>query len=431
MSSQDGGEPEPDRQPSDQPVTDPAGAPNPPLEGPAAYSAEELLGPGSARPGRLPESVHALVGQDEPGRPPASMTVTGRRYGIPGMPLSPGHPFYLGFVGALGALLAIGAVGMLRDLSNVLTLIVVALFLALALDPGVSALTRRGLQRGWAVLVVVLAVVAVFAGLISAVLPPLITQATQLATSMPSLVNSLLQSRTLNRLNEQYGIITQLSQELQSRVTNGQTLMQLFGGILGAGQAVVSGVFAVFTVLVLTLYFLASLRTITEAGYRLVPASRRERVRLIGDEIIRRIGGYVAGQIAIATINAFCTFVLVSILGLPYALVLAIVVGSFGLIPLVGATLGALVVILVGLFESWQTGLILVVYYVVYQQVENYLISPRVMARTVAVPGTVAVVAALAGGTLLGLLGALVAIPIAAAVLLVVQEVVIPRQDSL
>ena len=206
--------------------------------------------------------------------------------------------------------------------------------------------------------------------------------------------------------------------------------MGLFGGVLGAGKAVVSGTFSAFTVLVLTLYFLASLRSITEACYRLVPASRRDRVRLLSDEIMRRVGGYVAGQIGVASINGVCTYILVTALGLPYGLVLAITVAGFGLIPLVGATIGALVVILVALFDSWQTGLGVTLYYLFYQQLENYVIAPRIMARTVSVPGAVAVIAALAGGALLGVLGALIAIPIAAGILLVIQEVVMPRQEA-
>lgn len=205
--------------------------------------------------------------------------------------------------------------------------------------------------------------------------------------------------------------------------------MQVFGGVLGAGRAVLSGLASTFTVLILTLYFLASLNSIAEAGYRLVPRTRRDRVRKLGDEIIKRIGGYVAGQVAVATINAVCSFVLMTILGIPYAAVLAFVVGLLGLIPLVGATIGALLVVVVGLFQSPQIALIVAIYYVVYQQVENYLIAPRIMARTVSVPGAVALIAAFGGGALLGVLGALIAIPIAAAILLIIQEVLIPRQE--
>jgi predicted PurR-regulated permease PerM len=258
----------------------------------------------------------------------------------------------------------------------------------------------------------------------------LVTQTTELAQSSPDLLDRLLHWKVLRDLDDQYHVISQAQDELQKRLTNGETVMGLFGGLLGASKAVVSGLFSAFTVLILTLYFLASMRSANDFAYRLVPASRRARVRLLGDEIQRRVGGYVAGQIAVASINGFCTYILVTALRLPYGLVLALTVGVFGLIPLVGATIGALVVVLVALFDSWQAGVIVAIYYVIYQQVENYVIAPRIMSRTVAVPGAVALIAALAGGALLGILGALVAIPIAAGILLVIQEVAIPRQEK-
>ena len=351
------------------------------------------------------------------------------RFGTPGRPISKGHPFYLGFVGGLGLLVAYGLSQVVLQLSQVITLLVIALFLALGLDPVVRFLQGRGMGRGAAVGVVFAGVIAVFVGFTAAVVPPVVSQATQLADQAPELVDSLLRSSLVRRLDEQYGIVSKLSTELQSRLSDGNLLANLFGGVLGAGKAVLSGFFSAFTVLVLTLYFLASLRTITETGYRLVPASRRERVRLLGDEIIRRFGGYVAGQITVATINGVCTFLLLTVLRLPYALVLSLTVGLFGLIPLVGATIGAVVVVLVALFHSWQLGLVVTVYYVVYQQVENYVIAPRVMSRSVSVPGAVAMVAALAGGTLLGVVGALIAIPVAAGILLVVDQVWMPRQE--
>jgi predicted PurR-regulated permease PerM len=135
------------------------------------------------------------------------------------------------------------------------------------------------------------------------------------------------------------------------------------------------------------------------------------------------------GQLTVATINGICSYVMMKLVGIPYAAVLAVSVGLLGLVPMVGATLGAVLVVVVALFVSGTAAIIVAVYYVVYQQVENYVISPRVMQRTVSVPGAVTVVAALAGGTLLGVLGALMAIPIAAGLLLLYQQVLLPRQE--
>jgi predicted PurR-regulated permease PerM len=305
----------------------------------------------------------------------------------------------------------------------------VAAFIAIALDPLVSLLQRRGLPRGAAVLIVFVSLLLIVAGFLAAVLPVLISQSTELAKQLPDQVDSLRKSQWLSQLDKDYGVVTNASEQLRQRLSNSTAIFSLFGGLLGAGKAVISGLFSVLTVLVLTLYFLASLHSIADAGYRLVPSSRRERVRLLGDEILRRIGGFVAGQVAVATINGILTFVLVTILDLPYGLVLAIVVAILGLIPLVGATIGAVIVVLVGLFQSVQIAIIIGVYYVIYQQVENYVIAPRIMSRTVSVPGGIAVIAALAGAALLGVLGALLAIPVAAAILLLVQEVLIPRQE--
>jgi predicted PurR-regulated permease PerM len=350
------------------------------------------------------------------------------RFGIPGLPVNRGHPFYVGFMGALGVLVAYWLLGLLGRLTTMITLIVVALFLALGLDPVVAALQRRGLSRPAAVVTVVIAVVGVFVGFAAAVAPTLVTQATEFSTQLPALLDSFQHSSLIQQLDQRYGLVSSVTEQIQQRLTSGDTVVQLFGGVFGAGRALISGAFSAFTVLVLTLYFLASMQSMTEAVYRLVPASRRERVQALGDEIIRRIGAYIAGQVAVATINGVATYIVLSILGINYRLVLAIAVGLFGLIPLVGASIGAGVVVLVALFQSWQLALIVAAYYLAYQQVENYLISPRIMSRTVSVPGSVAVVAALTGGTLLGVVGALVAIPVAAGVLLIVQEVVIPRQ---
>lgn len=353
------------------------------------------------------------------------------RFGVPGLPVSRNSPFYLGFFGTLGGLTAWFLSTQMAQLSALFVLVAVSLFLALSLDPLVQVLQRRGLPRRGAVAIVLLVVVATFVAFVSVVSQPLVQQGTELVQATPELLEGLRRSEFFRRLDQDYGIASRATDQLQQRLANGETVVQLFGGVFGAGKAVVSGVFSAFTVLVLTLYFLASLHSMADTAYRLVPASRRERVRLLGDEIIKRIGGYVAGQLGVASVNGLCTFLLVTALNLPYALVLSITVGVLGIIPMIGAMIGASVVVVVALFQSWQMAVGVAVYYVIYQQIENYLVMPKIMSRTVSVPGSVAVVAALAGGALLGMLGALIAIPCAAAGLLIVQEVVVPRQDRL
>lgn len=421
-------EPDPEK-PSDlgssHPIPEPAAVGSATAEHPAG---EPLTpepstgsGPGAGGTGPHEERGHTVAGERRRHGNP--------RFGRPGPPINRNGPFYFGFVTTIGVLMAYQVMKTVADLSQTITLVVIAAFLAVGLDPVVRFLQHRGLRRGPAVAIVFVGVIAIFTGFGAIVIPDMVDQATELIDSAPDQIDSLTRTPWINQMNDEYGVIDNLSRQLRDRASSGDTVMQVFGGVLGAGRAVLSGLASTFTVLILTLYFLASLNSIAEAGYQLVPRSRRARVRALGDEIIRRIGGYVAGQVAVATINGVCSFVMMSILGIPYAAVLAFLVGLVGLIPLVGATVGALVVVIVGLFQSVQVAIVVAVYYLVYQQVENYVIAPRIMARTVSVPGAVALIAAFGGGALLGVLGALIAIPIAAAILLIIQEVVIPRQE--
>ena len=223
-------------------------------------------------------------------------------------------------------------------------------------------------------------------------------------------------------------MVDKIQAEFNKRITDGSFVGQVFGGVLGVGAAVIGGIFQAFTVLVLTLFLLASLPRVKQGAYAIVPASRRPRVESLSEEIMRRTGSYAIGQVAVATINAVCSWIMMMIVGIPYAAVLAVAVGFLGLIPMVGATIGAAVVCLVAVFDEPKKAIIALIYYVVYQQLENYVVAPKIMQRTVSVPGAVTVVAALAGGTLLGVLGALLAIPVAAGLLLLYEEVLLPRQ---
>ena len=187
----------------------------------------------------------------------------------------------------------------------------------------------------------------------------------------------------------------------------------------------------VFVVLVLTLYFLASLPTIKKAGYPLAPATRRARVTELGDRILRSIGGYVSGAFVVALCAGLSTLVFLFIVGLGnYALALAMVVAMLDVIPMIGATIGAVIVCAIAFATDVNTGIVAVIFYIAYQQLENYVIYPRVMSHSVEIPGALTVIAALIGGTLLGVVGALLAIPTAASILLLVREVVVRRQDA-
>jgi predicted PurR-regulated permease PerM len=349
------------------------------------------------------------------------------RYGDVGLPLNRHSPFYIGFFGATGALLAWALWTSLGRAATAITLLLVSFVLALALAPLVDRLTAR-MPRGAAVTSVFLALVAVLVLIGLVVVPPVVTQGGQLAQQAPQYLQDLLDTRWVRELDQHYDVIDRAEQELMGRLTDQTFIEGVLGGILGAGRAVVSGVFQTLTVLVLTLYLLASLPRVKQAAFAMVPASRRPRVESLSEEIMRRVGSYAIGQVGIATLNAVASYVMMRIVGIPYAAVLAVTVGLLGLIPMIGATLGAAIVSVVAFFDEPRKALIAVIYYVIYQQVENYVIAPRVMQHTVSVPGTVTVVAALVGGALLGVLGALLAIPVAAGLLLLYDEVLVPRQ---
>ena len=351
-------------------------------------------------------------------------------FGKKGAPLNTQHPFYFGFLAASGALVAITLLRALQSASQVFVLIIISLFLAMGLNPTVDALQSRNLKRSSAVAVVVvvaLAIIALF-GLI--VIPPVATQANELIESAPQLLDSLRSNATLNQLNIDYGFIDSLEKKFEEWISDGKILTGAFGGVLGVGRTVLSGAFSTLTVLVLTLYFLTSLPAVTKIFYRLAPASRRARVSSIGDAIISRVGSFVGSQVLIASLAALFVFALALGLALPYAAALSMVILFVALSPLIGHFLGASIVILVALTQSPSKALLALILYTAYVQIENFIITPRIMKRSLAIPGLVTIVAALLGTSLLGLVGGILAVPIAAAILLIMDEVVFPKTDN-
>ena len=389
---------------------------------------------GDDRSGDDEQLTHSLLGdtlprQDaEPMAAEAEVRGARRPFGQAGRPLNRQSPFYVGFVGAIGVLAAYALWQAVSSLGTVLTLLTVAFFLTLSLNPVVELLVRRGLRRGGAVAAVFALAVGAFVLLGFVVVPPVTQQAGELAQSAPHYVNDVLSNPRVQDIDQHYHVVDKIQEELNKRLTDGDFMSQVAGGVLGAGRIVAEGIFSTLTVLVLTLYFLSSLPTLKQAAYAVVPASRRPRVISLSEEIMRRVGSYAIGQVVVAAVNAFCAWIMMSIVGIPYAAVLAVAVGFLGLVPMVGATLGAVLVAVVAFFDDPTKAVIALVYFIVYQQTENYLVAPRIMQRTVSVPGAVTIVAALIGGTLLGMLGALLAIPAAAGLLLLYDEVLVPRQ---
>jgi predicted PurR-regulated permease PerM len=347
------------------------------------------------------------------------------RFGRPGRPLNRRSPFMVGFVGGLGVLLAYASFLGLRNAASILVLIFIALFLAIGLNPAVTQVQRWGVPRAGAVAIIALTVVLLLAGGIVALIPPLVTQTSQLVANVPDFIESLQRNQTVNDLITRYDIVAKVQNALDAG-----TVGNALGGVVGGAKLVFGTIFNVLTVLVLTIYFMASFERIKGGAYSLVPASRRSRVRLLTDEILTKVGAYMVGALAIAVLAGLCTWVFALILGLAYPFALAVVVAVCDLIPQIGATLGAVIVSLVGFASSLTAGIACAVFFIVYQQVENYLIYPSVMRRSVKVSDVAAVVAALLGVALFGVVGALVAIPMVAAIQLLLREVVVPSQEA-
>ncbi len=347
--------------------------------------------------------------------------------GDPGEPFERRSPYFVGFTGGLGLLTAYFLFTALTGISSVLLLIVVSLFLACGLNPSVEFLERRGLSRPWAVTSVIVGAMLGLALFLVAIVPVITDQVASLSDNVPGWLDELRGNERIQELDQEYDII----QKIQDYVTDGDFLSTLFGGALGFGLKILSALFNAFIIIVLTLYFLASLDTTKKAIYRLAPASRRDRVTKLGDRVIHNIGGYVSGAFVVAMCAGITSLIFLFFAGLSeYAVALAFVVAVLDVIPMIGATIGAVIVTAIAFATDVKIGIACAIFYLIYQQVENYVIYPRVMRRSVDVPGAVTVIAALVGAALLGVVGALLAIPTAAALLLVMREVVVKRQDT-
>ncbi|WUI01017.1 AI-2E family transporter [Spirillospora sp. NBC_00431] len=397
--------------------------------------------PSTGAPVNLPAPVTKPAGEQvvpDPDAPDPAHDVEQRRreagvdhrfpFGRPGEPLGRAHPFVFGFTAALGVITAWMLVQAASNAKSVIVMIVVAMFLAVGLNPAVERLRKFGLPRGAAVAVVFLVVILFFAGFVASLVQPVSEQVTELRKNIPEYVEQLQDNETLANWDKRYGLLDRAEETVKGEDFQ-KSLTDIATGI---GKVAVSGVFQTITILILTLYFMSSLPQIKTFFYKLAPRSRRARVALLGDEILDRIGGYVAGQFTIAFIAGTTSYIFLTILGVKYALALALIIAVTDLIPLIGATIGAVVVCLVSFLTGNLTDLIVcAIFYLIYQQVENYVVYPRVMKRTVDVQPAVTIVAALIGGALLGVVGALLAIPTAAAISLLIREIVVPRQETM
>lgn len=335
-------------------------------------------------------------------------------------------PFQIGFFLALGAIAAYGLVTAVVSLKDVVVLVLLALFLSLGLNPLVDGLHNRGVPRAGAVLLVALTMLVVLVLGAWAVLPVGTEQVNKLLTNAPSYLQGLRDNPQIAEFDRQYGVINRAIEFLGS----GTWLSALFGGILGASRVVGYLVFSLIITVVLTIYFLASLPSIKNVIYQLAPASRRPRVRYLANEMFRRIGNYMSGMFVVVTLWGVGSFIVLNVVGLgQFSLALSIVVAVFAFIPIVGSSVGLILCTLVAGAQSLTTGVIVLAYFLVYQQLDAYLVQPRVFSQSMNVPAVLVILGATSGGFLLGIPGALLAIPTVASLLLLYREVLVPHLD--
>jgi len=326
----------------------------------------------------------------------------------------------------LGVLLAAAVAAAVYSIRGTLVLVGLALFIAVGLEPVVAFFTRHGVRRPVAVLVVVAVGAGIVAAFVYSAISPIEHEINQLTVQVP---------KWRTEIGSGKGTVGKIAQDLHlsyylSGKGTGSLTTDLASGAFGAGKKVVSAVSSFLVVTVLTIYFLAALPSIQRFFTHLVPESRRPRFGLLLDEVLAGVGGYLLGNLLTSLIAGIGTLIWAAAFGLPYALLLALMVALFDLIPVVGSTVAGVIVSLVALAVSLPVAIATAVFYIAYRFVEDYFLVPRVMRQAVNVSPVVTVLGVIIGAALLGIIGALVAIPIAAGIKLVVEQTVFPRLDK-
>ncbi len=348
---------------------------------------------------------------------------SGASLGALGRPFNHRTPFFVGMNAAFGVAVAYVIVKGIANITAVIVLIGLALFLAVGLNPIIEFLIARGLPRAAAVGAVAFGFSLIIAGLAVSAVAPVAHEIHVLVKNYPRYEANLAAGK---------GWAGKLAVKLHltGYFKSNAKLKLPVGGIFGAGKVLLSLSVATISVVALTIYFLVALPGVTRLWLSLIPRSRRERVGLLTDEVFSRVGGFMLGNLVTSLISGIGTYVWLISFGVRDALVLALAVALFDLIPLVGSTIAGILVSLVALTKGISVAIATSLFYIVYRYLEDYFLTPRVMGRTVKVSAGLTIVATLIGAALLGLIGALVAIPAAATLQLILEEVAIPRQDQ-
>lgn len=349
----------------------------------------------------------------------ASPTLSQRRG-----PLASGYIFTLGAIGAVATGLA------LYGLSSLLFSVFFAAFATVGLDPLVRWFERRKFSRAWALVTVILLIIAVLVTIVWVVLPVVVQQVQHLATAIPQEIAVMKEQGWFDPANSaSNGVLGNLANWIATVITNPSVWAALGSGLVGFGLSLVSGITSGFFIAILTIYFIASYDSTKAAAYKLVAASHRDQFVKYTERILKNFGRYLSGMVTLAFFNAVYSVILLVVTGVPGALLIGILAFFITLIPLIGTILTTIAMTILAFIHSPVSGLVVLIFMLIYMQVEAYVLTPKVMGKAVQIPGSVVLISALAGSTLFGLAGALVAIPISAGVILIIKEIVMPRKE--
>jgi len=327
--------------------------------------------------------------------------------------------FRWGVYVSLGVLAVLAAAAAVYTTRAVLRRVLIALFIAVSLDPAVRALTRRGVRRSLAVLVIFLVAGGLAAAFLVSVIPAMVHQFQSLVHDFPGYIASLSdRSARFRQLTDRFHLTSKV-QDLLASLPG-----RLGGGVLGFTRRLFGALFDTLTVVVLAIYFMADMPRLRHNAMRLFPRAHRVQAGRVADVMVDKVGSYMIGNLLISLAAGLASFAVFAALGMPFAVPLAFAVAVCDLIPMIGATLGAVICVLAALLttELWPTTVVVAIFFVVYQQVENYFIAPRILRSTVSLSAAAVLLAGLIGGTVLGLIGALMAIPVAAGLKVVLAE---------
>lgn len=340
-------------------------------------------------------------------------------------------PFRFGFIAAVGVLLAIVLGLAVASLGYVLTLVGLALFASIGLYPLVLRLERWGWNRTGAVLTVMGGFIVIVGLALWLLIPLVVQQFQQLYEYLPLGLDSVGRQEWFDSLNDAFGgAIGPVITELRTAAQDPNVWLAIGGGALQIGIGVINGIFGTIFVLVLTLYFVATFEPMKRGLYSLVPASRRDGFTEIAEEIFESVGKYLGGMFILAIMNGAFTFLLLTFAGVPFAAILGALAVPITFIPVVGSVINWVIITTVSLFTSPTTALIVGITMLVYMQIEAYVMTPRIVGKAISIPGSLVLIGAMVGATLLGLLGALIACPITASILLIIKKVVVPAQNA-